>query len=123
MDLSRKQSRRWFGKAVICIGLAVPLLGYLLLQVTGSITVVDAGSSVNSVVVISGDGRQQRLRELWGGYILGVPRLAGALRIQCDGGGHATMGYAAPGLHTRLRVNGCASRHERQQRLRHHFSP
>jgi hypothetical protein len=121
MEMFCKQSRHWFGRAVISIDLAVPVLSYLLLQVTGSIMVVDASSSVESVVVTSGDGRHQRLRELWGGYFLGVPRLAGALQMHCHGGGQVTVGYAAAGLHTRLRVNDCAR--GRRPRSPHHFSP
>jgi hypothetical protein len=67
MEMFCNQSRHWFGRAVIFIGLAVPVLSYLFLQVTGSIMVIDTSSSVESVVVSSGDGRHQRLQELQDG--------------------------------------------------------
>jgi hypothetical protein len=124
MEKSISQSSQWFRKVVLCIAVAVPALGFLLLQVTGSMTVVDASSSVTSVVLVSGDGRRQPLREIRRGHFLGIPRLAGTLQVQCRGGGRATIGYAAAGLHTKLRVNGCASHHEGERpRLPHHFSP
>jgi hypothetical protein len=124
MEKSINQPGQWFRKVVLCIAVAVPALGFLLLQVTGSMTVVDASSSVTSVALVSGDGRHLPLREFPRGHFLDIPRLAGALQVQCRGGGRATIGYAAAGLHTKLRVNGCAShRGGRRPRLFHHFSP
>lgn len=87
-------------------GAVIVLLGSAYLWFAGSVIVVDETGGVESAFVITGDGREQPLHQLWAGYFYTIPRLEGTIEVRCRDGSRHDQGYVTGHMHSKIRVVG-----------------
>jgi hypothetical protein len=94
------------GLAILIAAVAIVLLGTAYLGIAGSAVVVDETGGVESAFVVTGNGREQQLSQLWSGYFYAIPRLEGSIQVRCHDGSTKEGGYVSGNLHTKIRVVG-----------------
>ena len=94
------------GLAILIAAVAIVLLGTAYLWIAGSAVVVDETGGVERAFVVTGDGREQQLSQLWGGYFYAIPRLEGTIQVRCHDGSMREGGYVTGHMHTKIRVVG-----------------
>ncbi len=67
---------------------------------------VDETGGVERTFVVTGDGREQPLRQLWSGYFYGIPQLEGTIQVRCHDGSTKEADYVTGHMHTKIRVVG-----------------
>ena len=92
---------------VILITAVLTVLGgAAFLQIAGSAVVVDETDGVASAFVVTSDGREQRLTQIWPGYYYAIPQLEGTIEVRCRDGSTREAGYVTGHMHTKVRVVG-----------------
>lgn len=101
--LERRSAR---GPAILIGAVIIVLVGAAYLWMAGSAVVLDETGAVESAYVVTRDGREQRLGRMWSGHFDAIPRLEGFIRVRCRDGSTKDTGYAAPHMHSRIRIAG-----------------
>lgn len=94
------------GLAILIASIISGVLGAAYLWIAGSAIVVDETDGVESAFVVTGDGREQELRQLWSGYFYAIPHLEGTIRVRCRKGSTKEAGYVTSHVHTKIRLVG-----------------
>jgi len=86
--------------------IVIVLLSLAYISFAGSAVVVDETGDVAQAVIITGDGREQPLYELWDGYFYAIPKLEGAIEVRCSNGTRKSWGYVTGYVDTKIKVVG-----------------
>ena len=84
--------------------IAIAVLGTAYLWIAGSAVVVDETGEVESAFVVTSDGREQKLAQLWSGFFYAIPQIEGTIRVRCHDGSTTEGGYVTGHMHTKIRM-------------------